>query len=53
MIYRILVMTVAAELAVRRDDVKGPGTFLPALIDELWTLTPDNLQLIARLEVQY
>jgi thiamine-phosphate diphosphorylase/hydroxyethylthiazole kinase len=45
-------MTVAAELAVRRDDVKGPGTFLPALIDELWTLTPGNLLSVARIEVR-
>lgn len=44
MIRRILVLTVAAELVVRRDDVKGPGTFLPALIDELWTLTPEDLK---------
>lgn len=49
---RILVLTIAAELAVCRDDVKGPGTFLPALIDELWTLTPEELLSRARLEVQ-
>ena len=51
MICRTLVLTVAAELAVHRDDVKGPGSFLPALIDELWTLTPEDLQTIARVEV--
>jgi len=48
----VLVLTIAAELAVRRDGAKGPGTFLPALIDELWTLTADNVQSMARLEVQ-
>jgi hydroxyethylthiazole kinase-like sugar kinase family protein len=48
---RVLVMTVAAELAVRRDDVKGPGTFLPALIDELWRMTPHDMQSIARVRV--
>lgn len=48
----ILVLTVAAELAIRRDDVKGAGTFLPALIDELWTLTPESLRSIARVQIQ-
>ncbi|KAF1961665.1 TMP-TENI-domain-containing protein [Byssothecium circinans] len=27
---------VAAEEAARRADVKGPGTFVPAFLDELW-----------------
>jgi len=48
----ILVLTTAAEIAVRRDDVKGAGTFLPALIDELWTLTPENMRSMARVEVR-
>ncbi|KAF5386233.1 hypothetical protein D9615_002670 [Tricholomella constricta] len=47
----ILVLTVAAELAVQREDVKGPGTFLPALIDQLWSLKPETVQSLARLEV--
>lgn len=29
---------IAAEEAARRDDVKGPGTFVPAFIDELYQL---------------
>lgn len=37
---------------MRRDDVKGAGTFLPALIDELWTLTPENMRSMARVEIQ-
>jgi len=48
----VLVLTVAAEIAVRRDDVKGAGTFLPALIDELWSLTPENVRSMAHVEVQ-
>ncbi|KAF5348667.1 hypothetical protein D9758_006802 [Tetrapyrgos nigripes] len=40
----ILVFNVAAELAAARDDVKGPGTFFPALIDELTSLTPEVVQ---------
>ncbi|KAF8070002.1 thiamine biosynthetic bifunctional enzyme Thi4 [Lyophyllum atratum] len=47
----VLVLTVAAEIAVRRDDVKGPGTFLPALIDELWSLEPGTMQSLARIEL--
>ncbi|KAG6918053.1 hypothetical protein DXG01_016709 [Tephrocybe rancida] len=47
----VLVLTIAAELAVQRDDVKGPGTFLPALIDELWSLQPATVQSLARIEV--
>jgi thiamine-phosphate diphosphorylase/hydroxyethylthiazole kinase len=27
---------IAAEVAAQRDDVKGPGTFVPAFLDELW-----------------
>ncbi|KAL9627429.1 MAG: hypothetical protein Q9204_006574 [Flavoplaca sp. TL-2023a] len=31
----ILIYEIAAEQAAVRDDVKGPGTFVPAFIDEL------------------
>ncbi|KAL8649114.1 MAG: hypothetical protein Q9226_005709 [Calogaya cf. arnoldii] len=31
----ILMYEIAAERAAARDDVKGPGTFVPAFIDEL------------------
>jgi len=47
----VLVLTVAAEIAAQRVDVKGPGTFLPALIDELWTLQPSTVQSLARIEL--
>ncbi|KAF9691793.1 hypothetical protein EKO04_010405 [Ascochyta lentis] len=32
----ILHYEIAAEYAARREDVKGPGTFVPAFIDELF-----------------
>ncbi|KAF1357296.1 TMP-TENI-domain-containing protein [Lizonia empirigonia] len=32
----IMHYEIAAEYAVKRDDVKGPGTFVPAFIDELF-----------------
>uniref|UniRef100_A0A0W0GC14 hydroxyethylthiazole kinase n=1 Tax=Moniliophthora roreri TaxID=221103 RepID=A0A0W0GC14_MONRR len=38
----ILVLTIAAEIAATRGDVKGPGTFFSALLDELTLLTPEN-----------
>lgn len=34
----ILLYGIAAELAAKRDDVKGPGTFVPAFIDELYNV---------------
>ncbi|KAH8083795.1 Hydroxyethylthiazole kinase [Cristinia sonorae] len=47
----VLAVTVASELAAVREDVKGSGTFLPALIDELGKLTPETLAKYAKLEV--
>jgi thiamine-phosphate diphosphorylase/hydroxyethylthiazole kinase len=35
-IVAMLHYEIAAEHAAKRDDVKGPGTFVPAFIDELW-----------------
>ncbi|KAF2085220.1 Hydroxyethylthiazole kinase [Saccharata proteae CBS 121410] len=32
----ILTYEIAAERAAERPDVKGPGTFVPAFLDELW-----------------
>ncbi|KAE8442114.1 hypothetical protein EG329_003820 [Mollisiaceae sp. DMI_Dod_QoI] len=32
----LLHFEIAAEVAAQREDVRGPGTFVPALIDELW-----------------
>lgn len=37
---RVLVLTIATELALKKIYVKGPGTFLPGLIDTLWEITP-------------
>jgi thiamine-phosphate diphosphorylase/hydroxyethylthiazole kinase len=34
----LLHFEIAAEVAAGRDDVKGPGTFVPALIDELYNI---------------
>ena len=34
----LLHYEIAAEIAAVREDVKGPGTFVPALIDELYNL---------------
>lgn len=34
----LLHYEIAAEIAAARDDVKGPGTFVPALIDELYNV---------------
>jgi len=47
----ILAITVASELAACRDDVRGTGTFLPALIDELYNLTPEKIIDKARIEI--
>ncbi|KAI7882833.1 TMP-TENI-domain-containing protein [Lichtheimia hyalospora FSU 10163] len=38
----ILTVTIASELAVRRNEVRGPGTFRSALIDELYNVTNDT-----------
>lgn len=48
----VLVLTIAAEIAAEREDVKGPGTFLPALIDELARLTPEVVERRAKVEVE-
>lgn len=34
----LLHFEIAAEIAATREDVKGPGTFVPALIDELYNI---------------
>ncbi|EPQ57436.1 HK-domain-containing protein [Gloeophyllum trabeum ATCC 11539] len=47
----VLALTVASELAAAREDVKGSGTFLPALIDELGKLTPEVIASRAKAEV--
>ncbi|WWC64578.1 hydroxyethylthiazole kinase [Kwoniella dejecticola CBS 10117] len=47
----ILVYTVASEAAAERSDVKGPGTFRSALIDELYNLTPEVVRHRAKVEI--
>jgi len=47
----VLALTVAAECAAERNDVHGSGTFLPALIDELYKLTPETVLLRAKVSV--
>ncbi|CAO3624164.1 unnamed protein product [Cunninghamella echinulata] len=51
----ILTVNIAAEMAVLRNDVKGPGTFRSALIDELYNVTksPEILQKNAKLRHIY
>jgi thiamine-phosphate diphosphorylase/hydroxyethylthiazole kinase len=45
------VVNVAAEVAAARPDVKGPGTFRAALLDELYNLTPEVLAAKAKIEI--
>ncbi|KAG1742928.1 Hydroxyethylthiazole kinase family-domain-containing protein [Suillus lakei] len=47
----VLALTVAAECAAERSDVHGSGTFLPALIDELYHLKPETLLSRAKVQV--
>jgi len=47
----VLAVTIASELAAARQDVHGSGTFLPALIDELYNLTTDKIHERARITV--
>ncbi|GJJ06485.1 hypothetical protein Clacol_000677 [Clathrus columnatus] len=47
----LLALTVASELAGERPDVKGTGTFLPALIDALFHLTPEQITERAKVEI--
>lgn len=44
-------MTIASELAAERSDVKGPGTFIPALLDELANLTPEVMASRAKISL--
>ncbi|KAI0305529.1 TMP-TENI-domain-containing protein [Multifurca ochricompacta] len=47
-----LALTIAAQHAASREGVRGQGTFLPALIDELAMLTPEAVLRTARIEVE-
>ncbi|KAI5822082.1 HK-domain-containing protein [Schizophyllum commune Tattone D] len=46
----VLVLSIAAEKAVARGDVYGPGTFLPALMDEVAHLQPEEVRGRAKVE---
>ncbi|KAJ7132784.1 thiamine biosynthetic bifunctional enzyme Thi4 [Mycena crocata] len=46
----VLTLTIASELAAKRQDVYGVGTFLPALIDEVAALRPENIRRLAKVE---
>jgi hydroxyethylthiazole kinase-like sugar kinase family protein len=37
----ILLYDIASEIAARKEEVRGPGTFLPAFIDALNVLSGD------------
>jgi thiamine-phosphate diphosphorylase/hydroxyethylthiazole kinase len=39
----LLVYTIAAERAAARPEVRGPGTFVPALIDEIYLVVEETL----------
>lgn len=45
------MMTVAAEVAAERQDVRGPGTFRAALLDEMYNLTPEVLRQRAKIQL--
>ncbi|SPO25353.1 related to thiamine-phosphate diphosphorylase / hydroxyethylthiazole kinase [Ustilago trichophora] len=47
----LLAMTIASEKAAVREDVKGPGTFIPALQDELAAVSADDILKYAKLEI--
>lgn len=40
----ILLYEIAAEQAGRREDVQGPGTFVPAFLDQLYRITESALE---------
>ncbi|KAM3416749.1 hydroxyethylthiazole kinase [Cercospora zeina] len=40
----ILMYEIAGERAAVRDDVRGPGTFVPALIDELYRIRQESVK---------
>lgn len=47
----VLALTIASELAAARPEVRGPGSFLTALIDELSLLNPDVILKRAKVEI--
>jgi thiamine-phosphate diphosphorylase/hydroxyethylthiazole kinase len=49
--YRVLVLTVASEIVAKRPEVKGPGTFLPALIDGLAGVSAQDVRSHAKVTI--
>ncbi|KAF8977745.1 hypothetical protein BGZ46_007153 [Entomortierella lignicola] len=47
----ILALNLAGEHAGNRDDVRGPGTFRAAFIDEMANLTPEQMLTEARIQI--
>jgi thiamine-phosphate diphosphorylase/hydroxyethylthiazole kinase len=47
----VLAITIASEIAAARPDVKGTGTFMSALIDELYNLKPGTIADRAMVEI--
>ncbi|CAE6518578.1 unnamed protein product [Rhizoctonia solani] len=47
----VLAITIASEIAAARPDVKGTGTFMSALIDELYNLKPQTIADRAMVEI--
>jgi thiamine-phosphate diphosphorylase/hydroxyethylthiazole kinase len=47
----VLAVTIASERAAARSDVRGLGTFLPALLDEIAGLTPEVIMQSAKVKV--
>lgn len=45
------MLTIAAELAIKRETVKGPGTFLAGFIDAVAELTPETILEMANVRV--
>ncbi|KAI9733731.1 MAG: hypothetical protein M1818_007145 [Claussenomyces sp. TS43310] len=52
----LLHFEIAAEVAVERDDVHGPGTFVPAFLDEIYRIqgqtSVNNLDWLSRAKVE-
>jgi thiamine-phosphate diphosphorylase/hydroxyethylthiazole kinase len=44
-------MTIASEIAAERSDVRGPGSFIPALLDELAALSEDDIVKRAKVDI--
>ncbi|CEH15318.1 hydroxyethylthiazole kinase [Ceraceosorus bombacis] len=51
-LFGILSMTIASELAAARPEVRGPGTFIPALLDELSLMTPETFAQRAKVALE-